>query len=408
MLPTRASWSSLGAWGSVPSGSPPPAGMPCRGSPTRRPTGPPAYVHVQSSVPAGSSLTPWQLEGLHLGSFTRVRDNLDELCRRVDVNRPAQMLPNYGVMSVHELVVSHGATPPVQALAAAWTRAIFGLSSRDVGALPFLLHCKCAGGLSQAISDAGARGPWRLSGGTAQLMAELASRLLPGTLWLSHEVEAVDQTSGSVCVVTTALGAVVRCSNVVVACSASHCRDIAFAPELSEDKQWLHGADPGFVSAVRLVYDEPWWRERGLSGRGIGLDGPVALVTDTSRDSAEEGYSLTCLVAGEPGRELYRLPESDRHARVVRHAEAILGGSSPTPCGVAELGQGAGCLAVPARGLGSLERDQWRPEGAVFFAGADTSLASRGHMEGALAASARATDHILRAARPSTELAARL
>ena len=351
-----------------------------------------------------------QLHDDDLRSYARVRDNLEELCRRVDVNRPTQMLPNYGAMSVDELVVSHGATPRIRALADAWTHALFGLPSGDVAALSFLLHCKCAGGLAQAVPGAGGvRGTWRLGDGAERLLDELAARLLPGTLWLSHEVEAIDQTSASECVVTTRAGAVVHCSKVVLAVSAPYWRNIALAPGLGQDKRWLAAKDAtaGLVGAVHLLYDEPWWRERGFSGRGVGVAGPVCAVADTTRDG-HDGHRLTCLVAVEPARELCQLPEGQSHARILRQVEAMFGGAPPAPRGVLEQPPAAGHLVVPARNLADLERDQWRPEGNILFAGADTSLTWRGHMEGALAASARASDEVLRSMWPLPELASRL
>lgn len=63
-------------------------------------------------------------------------------------------MPNYGATSVDELVASQGGTPAVRRIARSWTLAIFGRSSQDVSALYFLVHCKSAGGLLPALSDA--------------------------------------------------------------------------------------------------------------------------------------------------------------------------------------------------------------------------------------------------------------
>ncbi|UNI23312.1 Monoamine oxidase [Purpureocillium takamizusanense] len=349
-------------------------------------------------------------------SYTRVVENIEELSQRVDVNHPAQMLPNYGSMSAHELVVSHGATPSVQTLANVWTHALFGLSAREVGALSFLLHCKCSGGLMQAVKGLGSGGSprWRLggsggSGAEQQLCEELAARLRPGTVRLEQAVERVDQTSDNRCIVSTQSGGVFQCAKVVLASAAAQCRDVELAPSLSEDKQWLACAPSGFLAAVRLSYEQPWWQEQGLSGWGMGVDGPVCVVRDTSRDEEEEGYSLTCIVAGEPGRELWRWEAADRQACIAKHVESIFGCEAPAPLTVVELEPRATTMAVPVAGLRALENDQWRPEGNVFFAGAETGFVWRGHAEGALAAGSRVADEVIRAICPSSdELLSRL
>ncbi|KAJ6442798.1 amine oxidase [Purpureocillium lavendulum] len=347
-----------------------------------------------------------------LRSYNRVVENIEQLSQRVDVNRPAQMLPNYGSMSTHELVVSHGATPAVQKLAAAWAHALFGFSARHVGALSFLAHCKCTGGLIQALrglSSGGGR--WTLDGDATAgqlLCAELAARLRPGTIRLEHVVNRVDQTPGSRCLVSTESGNVFQCAKVVLSSAVAQCRDIELVPMLTEDKSWLRDAPAGFFAAVHLSYEQPWWHERGLSGWGLGVDGPVCVVRDTSR-AEEAGYSLTCIVAGEPGRELWRWAEGDRQACVVKHVESIFGGDVPAPVAIVEVEPQTPSLAVPAAGLHALERDQWRPEGDVLFAGTETAFVGRGSAEGALAAGSRVADEVIRAICPSSdELLSRL
>ncbi|KAL3958584.1 hypothetical protein ACCO45_006746 [Purpureocillium lilacinum] len=317
---------------------------------------------VEGLGPPTQTAHPAYLSEDDLRSYTRIVDNIEELSQRVDVNHPAQMLPNYGAMSAHELVVSHGATPSVQKLASAWTYALRPLGARSWR--PVLLAALQRG--SRATAARGARGS-----------------APPGTVRLGEAVERVDQTSESRCIVSTKSGGVFQCAKVVLASAAAQCRDVELAPLLSEGKQWLASAPSGFLAAVRLSYEQPWWQERGLSGWGIGVDGPVCLVKDTSRDE-EEGYSLTCIVAGEPGRELWRWEVADRQACVVKHVESIFGCDVPAPFSIVELEQQAPSLAVPAAGLRALEEDQWRPEGNVFFAGGETGFVWRGHAEGRL------------------------
>ncbi|KND91114.1 putative flavin-containing monoamine oxidase C [Tolypocladium ophioglossoides CBS 100239] len=346
----------------------------------------------------------------HRRSFIRVRDNLEGLSQRVDVSRPAQQLPNYGAMTVHELAVSQGATPIVQKLANAWTSTLFGLDSKDVSALCFLLHCKCAGGLLQVLSEMrSSEQSVRLQGGVEKLCEELAARLQPGSVCLSQVVERIDQTPGNKVVVTTQSGDVFQCTKAILA-GPAQCTAIEVAPELSEDKQCLlESAKPGFSKRIALVYDAPWWRERGLSGCAQGLDGSISVVKDTSRD-IDGFYSLTCFVAGESGTELWQKMDDERQQSLLNHVEAIYGDTVPTPCEIVDLDQHAdtfspapACLAVPAANLRNLERDQWQPEGSVFFAGAEVSYVLRGHVEGELASGRRVAEEVIYALRPMPE-----
>ncbi|PHH93411.1 hypothetical protein CDD83_3724 [Cordyceps sp. RAO-2017] len=262
-------------------------------------------------------------------SFVRVRDNVEHLCQRVDVNRPAQLLSNYGSMTMHELAVSQGGTAAVQKLVSAWATALFALPSDSVSALYFLVHCKSNGGLLETLSLlGGSQGNLQLPGGSRRLCEELADRLQPGSVLLSQEVEAVDQRAGNKCVLTTRSGDEFHCTTVILGSPASQCRSLDFAPGLSEDKQWL---------------------------RGHRAPAPV--------DALE--------------------PERDEEVA---------------------------CLAVPAINLHNLQRDQWRPEGSIVFAGSETSFAWRGTAEGALAAGCRAAGEAVRALgdRPSSVPVSRL
>ncbi|KAM4058653.1 flavin containing amine oxidoreductase [Hirsutella rhossiliensis] len=339
-------------------------------------------------------------------ALIRVRTNVEALCQRVDVNRPAELMPNYGTMTVRELVASQGGTAAVQHLANSWTLTLFGLGCHRVSALYFLVHCKCGGGLLQTLSDlAGGSQNLRVSGGVSRLCEELVARLQPGSVLLSQHVDRIDQTPGNRCVLTTRSGEVFQCAKVILAGAASQCRTIDFAPDLGADKQWLRDpAHAGFSRSMILLFDQPWWRERGFSGRAQALDGPMCMVLDSSSDDADTLSALTCLVAGESGQELWLKPEDDRRQDVLRNLEAIFGEKVPFPAGVMELGPETdtlACLAVPAAHLRDLERDHWRPEGSIFFAGSAASFVSRGHPEGALAAGSRASEEVVCALQPT-------
>lgn len=108
------------------------------------------------------------------------------------------------------------------------------MSSQQVDALSFLLHCKAAGGFEQLLFT---ERNLRLQ---QELCEKLAARLQPGTVLLSERVDTIDQRSASTCMLSTQTGAIFYCSKVILAVPLSYHRYISFSPSLSEDKQWLH------------------------------------------------------------------------------------------------------------------------------------------------------------------------
>lgn len=316
------------------------------------------------------------------------------------------MLPNYGTMTVLELLASQGATPAVRRLAETWTATMFGLAAADVGALHFLLCCKTHGGFLATISQSGRL---RFRHGTQTLAGAMAERLRPGTVRFAQEVQWVDQTSGNKCVLTTAEGEVFQCSRVVLAVPTAVYGAIEFSPSLSEQKQWMQTYDqPGFYAETVLVYDQPWWREDGLNGFSQSTEGPIWETRDTSND-VDGLYSLTCILAGETGRELHHQPEGGRREALLTHLGGIYSDVVPIPDPIEihennwalnDWSRHVPCPAIPTANLCTIAQDQWMAEDKIHFVGSEAAHVWRGHIEGALASGSRGADEVLAVMKP--------
>lgn len=296
-------------------------------------------------------------------------------------------------MSVHELVVSHGATKAVQEMAEQWVATIFGLSSKDVSGLFFLYFCKTWGGVDQVLSHL--ENSPHDSESPSKLCEALREELRPGSLICSQTVELIDQTSPTKCTLTMTTGEVYYCTKVILTVPVKSYKQIQFQPSLSDDKEWLltHDMEPSTI-ITSMQYDHPWWQEGTISLPSHGLKENTPSLRDTS--SKGHGiYSLTSVIRGEMGRSLLQKPREDQLATVLDHVHAVLGADIPTPTKITENIASWDCLAVPATRLRSLERDQWQPEGNVHFAGADTSYSWKGHLEGALASASRGAREVI-------------
>ncbi|KAF7553787.1 hypothetical protein G7Z17_g3404 [Cylindrodendrum hubeiense] len=343
-------------------------------------------------------------------SYTRVRDNLEGLSQRVDLNNPTLWLPNFGSMNVRELVVSQGATPVIQKLADAWTANLFGLAARDVPALYFLLVCKTAGGFLNAIGQPALPSRrLRFRAGAPAFCNALAGRLTPGSVILSQAVQWIDQTSSNKVVLTTLAGEVFQCSRVVLAVPTASYRNIDFSPALSDHKQWMQEFDqPGFHAEVVLAYEKPWWREQGLNGFAQSLDGPVWETRDSSCD-ADGLYSLTCVLAGEAGRRLWDMSEGKRRETLLAHISDLFSEYNPFPNPMEIIWSGfepdnwirhVPCPALPTCYMRDLAQDQWAIEDKLHFVGSETSHVWRGQIEGSLASGSRGAEEVLSVLRP--------
>lgn len=297
--------------------------------------------------------------------------------------------------------MSQGATPTVQQLANAWTLSIFGLASKSISALHFLLYCKSVGGLTQMLANlaGGGQNMW-LPGGHGRLREELLIRLAPNTVCLSQEVTHIEQSTEK-CVLLSASGVLFQCSRIILA-DPLICSSTKMIPPLSDDKQWLRSDFmQGSCSSITLAYQQPWWRQLGFSGHAIGLHGPVTMVNDTSCD-VDGRYSLTCTLPGGEFEEKTRTTGAALRQSVSDQMKTIFGSGVPSPNHVFVPSLTSGTwvprrkrLAIPANRLFDLERDQWKPEGHIHFAGSETSFIWKGHTEGALASGSRAAEEVM-------------
>ncbi|KAJ3497116.1 hypothetical protein NLG97_g2151 [Lecanicillium saksenae] len=306
-------------------------------------------------------------------------------------------------MTVEELISAYGATGTVQKLANLWTRLIFGLSSNNVTASQFLSHCASCGGLLAALDNInGATDDFTITEPSHQVAAALSQRLNPGTIQLNQKVIKIEHASGNNCTILAESGDVFKASKVVLAGSLSMCGTLQIEPSIGAAATWDGmKEEQGFSSTVDVVFDHPWWQQRGLSGYAQGLSGPIAQVRPSGIE-IDGLYSLSCQVAGEQARGmwLWLMSEEERETLIMQHLGSIFGGNIPRAVQVIEqdenpLVNGQQCLNIAGENAAANGQGVWAPEGDIHFAGAKTSNVWRGHLEGALEAGERAAAEIM-------------
>ncbi|PQK10232.1 hypothetical protein BB8028_0002g05560 [Beauveria bassiana] len=321
---------------------------------------------------------------------------LDTLSRRLKVF--------HAEMTVQELVSLYGATSTVEKLANMWTRTVFGLSSHNVSASQFLSHCASCGGLLTLLNNINGCGDdFAISESSQRIAAALAQRLSPGTIQLHQTVTHVERASGTTCRIYTETGDVFGGSKVALAGSLPMYGALQVTPPIAMAAEWEAMRDEqGFSTSVDVVFDHPWWQQRGLSGYAQGLNGPISQVRPSEIETDGLLHSLSCQLSGEQARGmwLWLMSEEERETFIMQHLDTIFGGDMPRAVQVIEkdenpLVSGQQSLNIAWKKAGVDGDDVWAPEGNIHFAGADTSIMWKGHVEGALEAGERAASEIL-------------
>jgi monoamine oxidase len=132
------------------------------------------------------------------------------------------------------------------------------------------------------------QGSWRLKRGMGGLIRGLTEHLPSERLHLDHEVRAVTQQGE----VRFRSAQSWQARQIILALPPRLAAEISFTPALSREQlkalqsipTWM-GGHAKFVA----LYEDPFWREAGLSGDAMSRSGPLAEIHDASAPGAHSG-----------------------------------------------------------------------------------------------------------------------
>jgi monoamine oxidase len=286
--------------------------------------------------------------------------------------------------------------PDAQAFFPLFLGEMMAADPADVSVLHMAFYLSSGGGLRYLNAFEGGAQNSRVDGGSHQVCCRLAERLNPGSVRLGSPVTAIRQSLHGATVHTAENE--FPCDAVVVAIPPALADEIDMTP--APARRTTERTVPGRAVKVHLVYPEPFWRERGLSGWSVNAAGPLLSTVDDSPASGGAGV-LTGFVTGREATRYAALPDADQRREAVEQAKAVFP-DLPEPTGfhvtnwVREQ-YSRGCYAA-LFGPGDWQRlgpHLTTPHGRVHWAGAETSTEFFGLMEGAIRSGHRAAADIL-------------
>jgi monoamine oxidase len=264
----------------------------------------------------------------------------------------------------------------------------------DISVLHMAFYLRSGGGLRYLNAFEGGAQQDRVDGGAHQLAERLAAGL---DVRLDEPVTAVRDGARHVAVVTPRQE--YRADAVVVALPPVLADGIDFHPVLPQCRSTIRTA-PGCAVKVHLVFPEPVWRERGLSGWSVNARGPLLSTVDDS----PAGHSVGVLTGFVTGAEAHRFaalaPEEQRRAARTQARELFPELPEPIAVHVTDWVNdpyARGCYAAlfgPGDWL-RLGPGLTAPHGRVHWAGTETSVEFFGLMEGAIRSGRRVAAEIL-------------
>jgi monoamine oxidase len=238
-------------------------------------------------------------------------------------------------------------------------------------------------------------------GGAGQFPERLAAALPKGTIRLNEPALLIEHSNSGVVVRTSKN--VYRGKAVIVAMPPHLTGRIHYTPPLPPARDQLTQRSPmGALIKVLVVYDTPWWREKGLSGNAIGKLDAVELVADSTNPKPGSPGVLATFLTGEAATKYGALPLSERRAAVLQDLATLLG--SQARDAVLEyhegnwpenpwIGGAYSTFYTPGTWtqFGASLR---QPVGRIFWAGTEVSTAWPGYIHGALQAGEDAAEAV--------------
>ncbi len=280
------------------------------------------------------------------------------------------------------------------------TEAVFSAESGNLSALHALFYAHSGTDLEGLLSTEGGAQQDRIVGGSIRI-SEIMAEGLGERLHLDSAVRCIEQREDGVRV-TSRGGTTYEAERVIVALPPTLAGRLEYEPILPSWRDQLTQRLPaGSVIKCYAVYDQPFWREDGLTGQAASDRGPIKVTFDNSPPDGSPGILLGFMEAND-GRAAARLIPTERRAAALSCFVRYFGSRAADPVEYLERDWMAeefsrGCYGAHfTPGVWSdFGAALTEPVGRVHWAGSECSAVWNGYMEGAVRSGEQAADDVL-------------
>jgi monoamine oxidase len=343
----------------------------------------------------------------YLPDLLQIVQRLNTMAQQIDVNAPwkAAEAVEWDSQTFYSWVKANQVNPDFMRLVATATDAIFGQEPRDLSLLYVLFYLAASGDESHPgtfernFQTAEGAQEERFVGGSQLISLRVAAELGSSVVLNSHVRQIIQDTKGVRVLLDE--GAV-SAKQVIVAVPPALTARIDYEPLLPVLRDQLTQRAPmGSYAKVDVIYDRPFWREQGLTGQSVSLNGPVRVTFDSTPEGGSPGVLLG-FIGGSDARTWYGLSAEQRRRAVLGNFADCFGERARNPLQYVEnaWAEERFTRGDPVAGLGPGTLLDFgvalrAPVGRIHWAGTETADYWVGYMDGAVRSGERAAAEVL-------------
>jgi len=342
-----------------------------------------------------------------LPDILQIVQRLNTMAQQVDVKAPwnAAEALEWDSQTFYTWLKANEVNPEFMRLAATATDAIFGQEPRDLSLLYVLFYLAASGDethpgtFERNFQTAEGAQEERFIGGSQQISLKVAAELGSNVVLNAHVRQITQNAKGVKVQLDKGL---LSAKQVIVAVPPALTARIDYEPLLPALRDQLTQRAPmGSYAKVDVVYDRPFWREEGLTGQTVSLNGPVRVTFDSTPDEGSPGVLLG-FIGGTDARTWYGLSAEQRRQAVLDNFADYFGEKARSPLEYVEnaWAEERFSRGDPVAGLGpgtllDFGAALREPVGRIHWAGTETSDYWVGYMDGAVRSGERAAAEVL-------------
>ncbi|WP_406281068.1 flavin monoamine oxidase family protein [Nocardia sp. NBC_00881] len=342
------------------------------------------------------TMSPWA--AMNLGA---VFLELGQMCKSIPLEAPwaAKNADKWDKITLAQWLDSNVLSKPAHDLVETAIAGCYTSAASEVSLLFVLYQMASGGGPGFVLGVKDAAQDARPVGGMGAIYRPMAAQI-GDSIHLSQPVRQIDQDADGVTVRSDRM--TVRARRVIVAVPLAIAGQIRYGPMLPVDRSFLHQRMPsGSIFKIAAVYDEPFWRNDGLSGQSAAPGSPATITIDACTDTGRPG--VMCVITEGPiAREIGRLDEAERRKAILGELVERFGSKAGSPVDYLEQNwsverySGGGMLShAPTGVLTEFGHALREPSGRIHWAGTESSAIMCGWIDGAIRSGERAAREVM-------------